>query len=75
MRKMFGFLMGVFVGSLVGSTITLLLTPESGEQLRGKLRARGEHFIAELRSAADARRAELERQLADLRTPRPPAAD
>lgn len=73
MRKTLGFLMGVFVGALVGSTITLLLTPESGEQLRGELRARSERFIAELRSAADARRAELERQLADLRAPRPSA--
>lgn len=74
MRKMLGFLMGVFVGALVGSTITLLLTPESGEQLRGELRARGERLFAEIRSAADARRAELERQLEDLRAPRTPSA-
>ncbi|MEJ5225832.1 MAG: hypothetical protein WHV44_15345 [Anaerolineales bacterium] len=74
MRKMLGFLMGVFVGALVGSTITLLLTPESGEQLRAELRARGERFFLEIRSAADARRAELERQLEDLRAPRTPSA-
>ncbi len=74
MRKMLGFIMGVFVGSLVGSTITLLLTPESGEQLRSELRARGENFFVEIRSAADMRRAELERQLEDLRAPRTPSA-
>lgn len=73
MRKILGFLMGIFVGALVGSTITLLLTPESGERLRDELRARGEKFFVEIRSAADARRAELERQLQDLRAPRPPA--
>lgn len=74
MRKMLGFMMGVFVGSLVGSTIALLLTPESGEQLRGQLRARGEGLFAEIRNAADARRIELEHHLADLRAPHPPSA-
>lgn len=74
MRKMLGFLMGVFVGALVGSTITLLLTPESGEQLRSELRARGKKFFVEIRSAADARRAELEHQLQELRAPRTPSA-
>ncbi len=74
MRRMLGFMMGVFVGSLVGSTIALLLAPASGENLRGELRVRGEGFFVEIRSAANARRAELERQLADLRAPHPPAA-
>jgi len=71
---MFGFLIGVFVGSLVGSTLALLLAPESGEQLRGELRARGEGFFAEVRHAADSRRNELEIQLAELRAPRNPSA-
>ena len=40
MRRMFGFLIGIFVGGLVGSVIALLLAPESGENLRTELRER-----------------------------------
>ena len=38
MRRMFGFLIGVVVGALIGSMVALLLTPESGEQLRAQIR-------------------------------------
>src|SRR5690349_17071716 len=38
MRRMFGFLIGIFVGGVVGSTIALLMAPESGERLRGEIR-------------------------------------
>jgi len=67
---MFGFLIGVFVGSLVGSTIALLLAPESGEELRGELRERGQGFMGEIRHAADTRRIELKDRLETLRTPK-----
>jgi gas vesicle protein len=70
MRKMFGFLIGVFVGWLVGATLALLLTPESGEELRGQIRSRSANFLGEIKSAADTRRADLEKQLAELRAPR-----
>ena len=70
MRRMFGFLIGVFVGSLVGSTIALLLAPESGEELRGQLRERGQGFMGEIRHAADTRRIELKDRLDTLRAPR-----
>jgi len=70
MRRMFGFLIGIVVGALVGSTVTLLLAPESGEQLRGELRQRGAGFLAEVRQAADSRRIELQGRLEDLRAPR-----
>jgi len=73
MRRIFGFLIGLFVGWLVGSTLALLFAPESGEQLRGELRARSGSFISEVKSATEARRQELEKQLAELRAPRPPA--
>ena len=45
MRRMFGFLIGITVGGLVGSTIALLLAPESGEQFRTELRSRGRKFF------------------------------
>jgi gas vesicle protein len=70
MRKIFGFLIGVTVGGLVGSTIALLLAPESGERLRGELRSRGESFFNEVRHAADERRIELRQRLETMREPR-----
>jgi gas vesicle protein len=70
MRKIFGFLIGVTVGGLVGSTIALLLAPESGEQLRAELRSRGEAFFNEVRHAADERRIELRQRLETMREPR-----
>jgi gas vesicle protein len=70
MRKIFGFLIGVTVGGLVGSTIALLLAPESGQQLRGELRSRGESFFNEVRHAADERRIELRQRLDAMREPR-----
>jgi gas vesicle protein len=72
MRKMFGFLIGVFVGWLVGGTIALLLAPETGEELREQLRSRSANFLGEIKSAADTRRTDLEKQLAELRAPRIP---
>jgi gas vesicle protein len=70
MRRMFGFMIGIFVGALVGSTITLLLTPESGDKLRSEIRARGQGLANQVRSAADERRIELRGRLETLRAPR-----
>lgn len=70
MRRMFGFMIGVFVGGLVGSTIALLLAPESGEELRAQLRDRGQNFMGEIRHAADSRRIELKDRLDTMRAPR-----
>ncbi|MFN8461335.1 MAG: YtxH domain-containing protein [Anaerolineales bacterium] len=70
MKRMFGFLIGIFVGSLVGSTIALLMAPESGEELRGMIRARGENFFNDVRHAADERRIELRHKLDEMRAPR-----
>jgi len=70
MRRMFGFLIGITVGGLVGSTIALLLAPESGEELRSELRERGQNFFADVRHAADERRIELRQRLETMRAPR-----
>jgi gas vesicle protein len=70
MRRMFGFLIGVFVGSLVGSTLALLLAPDSGEELRAQLRERAQNFAGEIRHAADTRRIELKERLDTMRAPR-----
>ena len=70
MRRTFGFLIGIVVGGLVGSTIALLMAPESGERLRAELRSRGEGFFNEVRHAADERRIELRQRLETMRSPR-----
>ena len=67
---MFGFLIGITVGSLVGSTIALLMAPESGDQLRSQIRERGQSFFNDVRSAADERKIELRQRLDEMRTPR-----
>lgn len=71
MRRMVGFVIGIFIGALVGSTVALLLAPDSGTELRGRLRARGEGLLAEVREAAEIRRAELTDRIQTLRAPRP----
>ena len=70
MRRMFGFLIGIVVGGLVGSTIALLMAPESGNELRQQLRARGQNFLGDIRQAADERKIELRQRLDEMRAPR-----
>ncbi|WKZ37144.1 MAG: YtxH domain-containing protein [Anaerolineales bacterium] len=70
MRRMFGFLIGVFAGGLVGGVLALLLAPVSGENLRAQLRDRGQGFVNEIRHSADSRRIELRSRLDSLRAPR-----
>ena len=70
MNRMFGFLIGIVVGGLVGSTIALLMAPESGEVLRTQLRSRGEGFFNDVRHAADERKIELRQRLDSMRAPR-----
>jgi len=70
MKQIFGFLMGLFVGWLFGSSLALLFAPESGEELRAELRRRGESALGDVKSAAQSRRQQLETQLATLRAPR-----
>lgn len=69
MRRTFGFLIGIVVGGLVGSSIALLMAPESGDHLRSELRARGENFFNEVRHAADERKIELRQRLEYMREP------
>lgn len=70
MRRMFGFLIGLFVGWLFGSTIALLMAPESGEQLRNELRSRSGGFVDQIKTAAETRRKQLEDQLSAMSAPR-----
>ena len=70
MRRLFSFFAGAIMGGLVGATVAVLLAPASGEDLREQLRERSIRLQDEIRSAAKDRRAELERELTALRSPR-----
>jgi gas vesicle protein len=55
---------GIFLGLLVGAAAVLLLTPQSGADLKSCIQDRFEQVMAEGRRAAAERRAELEAQFA-----------
>ncbi len=61
------FLLGFFIGTVVGVTVVLLTTPQSGEDLQNNVRSWYAGIVDEGRRAAAARRAELEARLATLK--------
>lgn len=69
MRKMFNFFVGLMMGGLVGATVALLLAPASGEEVRSQLQEQTIRLRDEVKAVAEARRAELERELSALRAP------
>ncbi len=69
MRKFFNFFLGALIGGFLGASVALLLAPTSGEELRLEMRERVQRLQDEVRQAAAQRRAELEQQLAALRSP------
>lgn len=70
MSRLVNFTLGAMLGGLVGSILALLLTPYSGDTLRRQVRESVIDVQEEMRQAASAKRAEMEKQLADLRAPR-----
>ncbi|MEZ0395591.1 MAG: YtxH domain-containing protein [Anaerolineales bacterium] len=70
MRKVLGFIIGAIVGGLVGATLALLYAPESGAELRARIRERAETFATEVRQAAATKRIELQERLDSLRAPK-----
>jgi len=69
MQKILNFFAGVIMGGLVGATIAILLAPASGEQVRAQLQEQSIRLKDEVMAVAEARRAELERELTALRAP------
>ena len=80
MQRVFGFLMGIVSGALVGGAVALLMAPASGEEFRGQIRGRSLGvvdeirgrslgFVDEIKGAARERELELEAHLAALRAP------
>jgi gas vesicle protein len=73
MQRMMSFLSGAVIGALVGATVAILFAPSSGEELRSEMQQRANRIQTEVKDAASSRRAELEGQLAAMRTPQRPA--
>ncbi len=67
MQKAINFILGAILGGLVGSAVALLLTPMSGMELRSEIEEYTRQVKREVEEAANMRRVELERELADLR--------
>jgi gas vesicle protein len=67
MGKALNLLLGAILGGLVGSSLALLLAPMSGDELRTELKDYTRRMKNEMESAAEARRIELENELAALR--------
>ncbi|MCS7059817.1 MAG: YtxH domain-containing protein [Anaerolineae bacterium] len=73
-NKLFSFLSGILIGGLIGSAAGLLLAAQSGKQLQAEIKREIDAVLEEGRRAAATRRAELERQLAEMRGDKPSGA-
>jgi len=71
-NRFLSFFAGVISGALVGAVVAIILTPVSGEDLRIQIQERASYVQEEVKKAAAERRAELEEQLAALRSPKKP---
>ncbi len=72
MNRTFNFLFGAIIGGVLGAALAILLAPYSGEELRTEINLRADRVRSEVAQAAAERRAELERQLAALKSPQQP---
>jgi len=70
MRRILSFFIGVLLGGLAGGVIALLFAPESGPELRNRIRERAENLAGEIRQAAATKRIELQERLDTLRAPK-----
>ncbi len=68
MQRTLSFLAGAITGALVGATLMVMFTPASGETIRSDLRNRVQTLKHQMKDAAELRRAEMEAQLASLRS-------
>jgi gas vesicle protein len=68
MRKFGNFMFGMMLGGIVGSAIAILFAPASGEKARDEIKSYFTNLAEEINRAADEKRAELEMELAKLRS-------
>jgi len=72
MQSVGKFLTGFVMGGLIGSGLTLLFTPYSGEDTRTWVGQYFEKINQEVQTAMVEQRTVLENELSDLRKPLPP---
>lgn len=75
MRRIVNFISGAMIGAVVGALFALLFAPSSGETLRSQIQDQVITLQEEVRRASSDRRAELEQQIAALRSPQKPGGD
>lgn len=68
MGRFTNFVLGAFLGSLVGSAAALLLAPESGKEIRGQMIQFKDDLQREVGEARMQRRLQMELELARLRS-------
>lgn len=66
MQRLLAFAGGILSGAMVGTLVALLFTPASGNEMREDLEQRKQNALMAGRAAADAKRAEMEAELASL---------
>ena len=71
MRKFGVFIAGLFVGLWTGGMLSLLFAPQSGTELQKRVREGVKRLVEEGKTAAEARRLELEEQLESFKQGRP----
>lgn len=71
MKRLLLFIGGALLGMMLGTTVTLLLTPASGEAMRKGAKNRLQEMVGEAKLASQAKRQELEAELA-MMTGKPP---
>jgi gas vesicle protein len=71
MRKFLVFLAGMLIGAWTGAVLALLFAPKSGMELQRNIREGVERLVEEGKTAAEARRLELEEQLETFKQGRP----
>ena len=68
MRKIVSLAIGFGLGAAVGAAMVMLFSPTSGEELVDNIKRGYAETMAEARKASAIRRAELESQLAQMRS-------
>jgi gas vesicle protein len=69
MRKLWSYLIGAGLGIAAGMALVTLFAPVSGSELRHNVRQHYQQAVAAGRKAAADKRAELEKELAELAAP------
>ena len=59
MKRFSRFIFGALIGAFIGSSIILLLAPESGETTRAALSSRIDSLVKQINTAVAERKAEL----------------